>query len=121
MTITSLLTSRTGSILQDGIWIYIEPNTGIISACLPFLANIFGQYLREVINRISQFGSRTISLVRVRLNLYANTNVTQEGGSRTHRVAHESYEPHDDNDRAMPGFRDQVGKAESIEDVMERI
>ena len=119
--LTSVLTWCQGSVVRDANWIYIEPNAGIISACLPFLTNIFGQQLREVMDWISNLSTRTIALVRIRMKSYVNIDATQEGGPTTHRAAHESYKLHDDDDRAIPGFRDQFGKAESIQSSIETV
>ena len=60
-----VLTNEQESIFSASIWTYIEPEAGIISACLPVLANVFGHSVINLLKTLSDWGARfTLSNTR---------------------------------------------------------
>ena len=111
---STVLTRTAATIFKDAVWTWIEPNAGVLSACLPYLANIFGQRLLKLVSILSTFGKRTTSFLRLRSRTdhsLKNTNTVQCG---TQRATHESYELSDDNDHRLPESKNRDVSQESV-------
>ena len=113
-----LLITDLGSVFKAAIWTYIEPDAGIISACLPFLASVFGQRIADLLKALSTFGSRTALLLRLRLPTANNTKRTTTVASRTQRATYEEFDLDEDNDGPIPAAMKQDAGTESVRNLV---
>lgn len=102
------------TIFEDSIWTYVEPHAGVVSACLPFLANVFGQRLLKALKNVSSFASRTLASLRLHSRTDHSTKETNTLKSGTQRARHEAYELRDDTHGGLPEFRDRYISQESV-------
>lgn len=100
----------TATIFKDAVWTYIEPNAGIVSACLPYLANVFGQRFLKFLLYLSSFAGKATSLLRRSQGTDHSTDTMQ-----TPRAAHESYELSDDADQGLPDPKHGKISRESVQ------
>ena len=88
-----VLTDEQGSVFSASIWTYIEPEAGMISACLPFLANAFGHSIVNLLKTLSDWGARfTMS----------NTKKSSNTIPGTQRATYEAFDLDEDNQRPIP-------------------
>ena len=112
-----MLTRITATIFKDSIWTYVEPTAGILSACLPYLANIFGRRILQVVQFVSDFGSKTKSLLRLYSRTEDGTRDTNTADRETHRATHEAYELNNSGND-MPAFKDRDLSQESVRNLV---
>ena len=103
-----------GTIFKDAIWTYIEPNAGVMSACLPYLANIFGQRLLELLRGLRTLGNRSTSFLRIRSRTDYHKSDASDFKAGTQRATHESYELGNDNKHIVSQFKDGSTSEESV-------
>ena len=109
-----MLTLIKATIFKDSVWTYIEPNAGVLSACLPYLANIFGQRILKMAKVLSAIGTRASTLLRFLSRTDHRTKDTNTVERGTQRATHESYELNIDNDNGVPDFKDRDLSQESV-------
>jgi len=114
----SKLTEIVASIFRDAIWTYIEPNAGVISACLPYLANIFGQNLAKALKFISNFAYKTTSLLRTHGPAKDSTDSTYISKNGTQRATYEGYELKENDHQGLPRFKDRNVSQESVRNLV---
>lgn len=114
---TTMLTSIVATIFKDSVWTYIEPNAGVLSACLPYLANVFGRRILQVIKFVSAFGSKTKSLLRLYSPTDHNTKDTNTVEHGTQRATHEAYELNN-SDHGLPAFKDRDLSQDSVRNLV---
>ena len=102
------------TIFEDSIWTYVEPNAGLLSACLPFLAKIFGHSLMNWLDLLTTLGSKTASLLGLHSKSDASKADTIVAGPRTHRAAHESYELGQNDGKRFTKLGDGHNSHESV-------
>lgn len=71
--------NSTASVFKDSVWAFIEPSTGLILACLTYLANILGHKLLKPLEILSSFASQTSSILL--LQFQTNHNTTEDSHS----------------------------------------
>ena len=99
--------SSIASVFKDSVWTIIEPNAGVISACLPYLANILGQKFLNFLKLLSSFASRTSSILLLRSR--TNRSTTEDSHSikmRLSGAAAEAYKLDSDHSHPIPKFND---------------
>lgn len=114
----SRLTENVASIFKDAIWTYIEPNAGVISACLPYLANIFGQNFAKAVKVISNFAYKTTSFLRPRGPANDSTDSTYNRKHGTQRATYEGYELNENDHQNLPEFKDRNVSQESVRNLV---
>ena len=116
--VTEVADRSAATILKDAIWTYIEPNAGVISACLPYLANLFGSRVVNAFKSVSNLVDRTVSflLYRFRPDRSTKTNNTTKFG--TQRAAFESYELNENHDFGVHKVEDRRTSQESIRNLV---
>ena len=72
----------------------------MISACLPFLASIFGHRMLEVFRVLSRIGSKTLSRLGIRRGPIDQTKDAPD--PRTHRASYEEIELADGKNNPIP-------------------
>ena len=113
----TMLTRITATIFKDSVWTYIEPNAGVLSACLPYLANVFGRWILHVAKILSTFGTKTKSLLRLHSRTDHKTEDTNTMECGTQRATHEAYEL-TDNDHGLPAFKDREFSQDSVRNLV---
>lgn len=106
------------TLFKDSIWTHVELNAGVISACLPYLANIFGQNLAKAFKSLSNLAYNTTSLLRLRGHTNNNTDNTSVSQIGTHRATYEAYETKDSNHQGLPTFKDRDMSEESVRNLV---
>ena len=100
-----MLTRNTANVFKDSVWTYIEPNAGVLSACLPYLTNIFGRGILRVAKYVSDFRNNTKSLLRFHERTDKKTKNSSAAERGTQRATHEAYELSNSIDRS-PEFKE---------------
>ncbi|KAL8963660.1 MAG: hypothetical protein Q9193_000104 [Seirophora villosa] len=109
---------RSASIFEASIWTYVEPNTGVMSACLPFLAHVFGKRLVDAFKSFSALMGRTTSrlgLLRRTDNSPSKTDIVKPG---TQRAAYEAYDLSDNAQKGLPAYRNEGASQESVRNLV---
>ena len=83
---------KKGSVFRAAIWTYIEPDAGIISACLPFLANVFGHRVIDLLKTWSDWGAKAT----------LNIKKTTYTASGTQRATYEAFDLDEENQLPIP-------------------
>ena len=107
-----------GSVFKAALWTYIEPDAGIISACLPFLANVFGQRIAVLLKRLSSFNSRTTSTLKRRVGSVYSSKIAVTANSGTQRATYEEFDLDEDNQGPIPASMTQDAGADSIRNLV---
>ena len=102
------------TIFEDSLWTYIEPNAGVISACLPFLAKAIGQKVLKWLKDLSTFGNKTTSLLRFRSKTGHSTKDSSSAKPGTARALHEDYDLSDHHFKGIMVDKDRETSEESI-------
>jgi len=113
----SRLTETVATIFKDAIWTYIEPNAGVISACLPYLANIFGQSLAKALKFISTLAYRTSLLLRSH-GANDSTNSTYTSKRGTQRATYEGYELNENGHQDLPRSKNKKVSQDSVRNLV---
>lgn len=114
---TRMLTAITATIFKDSVWTYIEPNAGVLSACLPYLANVFGRRILQVAKYVSDFRSKTKSFLRLHERTDHRTKSTITADRGTQRATHETYELTNSTD-GLPEFKDRRLSHDSVRNLV---
>ena len=112
------LTEIVASIFKDAIWTYIEPNAGVLSACLPYLANIFGQNFAKALKVISNFAYKTTSPLRPHGPTNDSTDSTYISKHGTQRATYEGYELNENDHQNVPRFKDRNISQDSVRNLV---
>lgn len=116
--LVSRLIKILASIFKDAIWTYIEPNAGVLSACLPYLANIFGQSFTKALKFISNFAYKTASLWRPHGPANNSTDSTYISKHGTQRATYEGYELNENDHQNLPRFKDRNISQDSVRNLV---
>ena len=84
---------KLGSVFGAAIWTYIEPDAGIISACLPFLANVFGHRVIGFLKDLSDWGAKMT---------LTNRKKTTSTRSGTQRATYEAFDLDEESQLPIP-------------------
>ena len=88
-----MLINKPESVFRPALWAYIEPDAGIISACLPFLVNVFGHTIVNLLKSISDWGTKGTCSSKKK---FAGTT------PGTQRATYEAFDLDDDNQDPVP-------------------
>ncbi|KAL8753029.1 MAG: hypothetical protein Q9184_005543 [Pyrenodesmia sp. 2 TL-2023] len=108
------ITNLSASLFEASIWTYIEPNAGVLSACLPYLAHVFGKRLLDAFKTLSALMSRTTSklgLLRWTNRSSLKTDIAKPG---TQRAAYEAYDLSDNTHKGLPAYKNGAASEESV-------
>ena len=109
-----MLTRITATVFEDSVWTYIEPNAGVMSACLPYLVNVFGRKILQLVKFVSDLRNNTKSLMRLHEWSDKKIEDTNIAELRTHRATQEAYELTNGIDRS-PEFKEKDLGHDSVE------
>ena len=109
-----MLTRITATLFKDSVWTYIEPNAGVVSACLPYLVNVFGRRILQLVKFLSDLRNNTKSLVR--LHEWSNKKIEDTNSAElgSHRATYDACELTDSIDRS-PEFKERDLSHDSVE------
>ncbi|KAL8722846.1 MAG: hypothetical protein Q9225_000733 [Loekoesia sp. 1 TL-2023] len=79
------------SMFYHSLWANIEPDAAIISACLPFLANIFGRKIFNAVKAVPAVGRRVPEILQCEKAERHGKDVA-DAAPWTQRAAHEAYD-----------------------------
>lgn len=103
---------------KDSLWTHIEPNAGVLSACLPYLANVCGQNLAKALKSLSGLIYKTTSLLRLHGQTKDSTGNTTVDKSCTQRATYEAYNLNDNDYEGLPRLKDKDASEESVRNLV---
>ncbi|KAL8732132.1 MAG: hypothetical protein Q9181_004047 [Wetmoreana brouardii] len=102
------------TLFKDAIWTYIEPNAGVLGACLPYLANVFRHKIVDALKSVWKAAQRSTSFLRLRSRTESDEDNTEGGKIGTQRARYESYDMGMDNERGVTAYKNSGASQESV-------
>ncbi|KAL8706575.1 MAG: hypothetical protein Q9201_000388 [Fulgogasparrea decipioides] len=106
------------TLFRDAIWTDMELNAGVLGACLPYLANIFGHKVVDALKSVWKFARRSTPFLRLRSRTESNEDSTGAGKIGTQRARYESYEMGMDNKRGVTAYKNVGASQESVRNLV---